>query len=1406
MIMKKVLTSGLILLTPVLFPLTILSQENKSLSSLAEGCLIPTASAELYINNVRALIHSGGDMWWDLYDKAMYEVPAGFGKTALFAGAVWMGGLDANNQLHLCAIRYRAHGTDYFTGPLITSGSQQGTTSTTVCLKYDKMFKINREDVVMFRDWFNSSEDIRQARYPGYTIPDVILNWPGNGDVAAGYDQFLAPFYDADGDGIYNANQGDYPYYDLDNELPCKTSREDHKVVLKGDQTIWWVYNDNGNIHTDPVGDAMKVEIRAQAFAYAGSSVLNNSTFYHYQIINRSNNIYSDTYLGLWTDADLGSAWDDYVGCDVSLGLGYLYNGDNIDGSGESYAYGGPTPPPPAIGIDFLLGPYQDADFLDNPSSWDTITGQLNCNSNIFNGNINGQGFADGIVDNERWGMTHFIAFNCDPNPTGSPENAWHFYYYLKGRWKDNTPIYYEGNGYCFNPDTSDIPSAYLFPGNSDPCGWGTGGVPQNPWDEITENNPPGDRRFVISTGPITFEPGQVNDFLLGAIWSRAMSGDNLSSVALLKTDDDNIQKLFDHCMKGIIGPHAPELKIIELRNELVFHLYNLPASNNYLEKYDEQDYTISNIDTNLNGTIDTVDKHYRFEGYQVFQLRDSTVGFNNLWDPDFARLVYQCDLKNGVGRIINYEWSTELNTVVPVVKVEGTDAGIGHSFSLKADMFSESGTLPNYKKCYFIPIAYAYNNYQTFNLLDPFTFQGQKTPYLAGQRSVFGPLKVYTAMAHPTGSQNPASSYGQEPEIMQVHGMSGAGNILELTDETLNEILSGPPWYAATPVYKSGQGPIKVRVIDPLNLPEAGYVLKFDSVDYHAYNYSIHDSKYYIIKYLIAIMSVQKSNIAKVHDNPAENAGGSVNLKEFQSGSDTVWSDSWISSGAEQLIPQWGISVTVNVVNFPIYQTSDSLGYLSSSIEFSDTSNQWINFLQDDDLADAQNWIRAGTYNDPNHQEYNDYFIHDQTYDENQVYESILSGTFAPYKLASHFDYGPAYDSVGCHHHIELDFQRLAGVDLVITSDKSKWTRCCVIETSENDTTISGDPIPGMNVVGGAYKFDLRRSPSVDKDGNSATPGSGPSDDEDAPNYISDNGMGWFPGFAINVETGERLNMMFGEASELQAYNGRDMKWNPTADVYTKLGEPVFGGMHFIYIMGHYWQPKDSLSGQFPYMPLYDEGRYVYNRLSRYDLSGSAAIKRFKQSIYRNAMWICIPLLNPAFSGTSFSENLEKSDIKIRLRISNPISNTIADSIDYDTININVSPTASDTSYLFFPQYWFTTQGIAYQQNDTSNLFTTLDSVHIVPNPYYCYSEYETSESEYIVKIINLPEKCTISVYSLNGTLVTRIRKYNSLGFQDWDLRNNHGRKIAGGVYLVHIKADGIGEKTIKWAGAIRK
>jgi hypothetical protein len=39
-----------------------------------------------------------------------------------------------------------------------------------------------------------------------------------------------------------------------------------------------------------------------------------------------------------------------------------------------------------------------------------------------------------------------------------------------------------------------------------------------------------------------------------------------------------------------------------------------------------------------------------------------------------------------------------------------------------------------------------------------------------------------------------------------------------------------------------------------------------------------------------------------------------------------------------------------------------------------------------------------------------------------------------------------------------------------------------------------------------------------------------------------------------------------------------------------------------------------------------------------------------------------------------------------------------------------------------------------------------------------------------------------------------------------EWDMKNSRGISVASGVYLIHINAPEVGERTIKWFGIARQ
>lgn len=1336
---------------------------------LASSCTPASAKTDLDINNVRTTIMTGGDMWWDL-STARYEVPKGGGAHSIFAGALWIGGLDAGGQLKVAAMTYRQTGNDFWPGPLDTATvSIDGTT----CTAFDKHWKISRKEVEDFSLYLDGNGPA------GYSVPLVIQNWPGNGTPGV-QGHYLAPFVDNDGDGYYSWTSGDYPAYDLNGSLGCS------KFQLFGDQCLWWVFNDKGNIHSETGAAAIGLEIHAQAFAFSTNDEINNMTFYQYKIINRSTVEMNNTYFGQWTDADLGSFDDDYVGCDVGRGLGYTYNGDANDGTSALPSVGTYGANPPAIGMDFFEGPLADAgDGVDNDH--------------------------DGTTDEigEQIIMSKFVYYNNDWSIIGNPQNATHYYNYISGFWTDGTPFTYGGNAYG-----GSVNCDYMFPGDSDPTGIGTNGqVLNGNWSEETEGNTPADRRMLQSAGPFTLEPGAVNYITVGAVWARAANGGPSASVALMRTTDDKAQHLFDNCFRTLDGPDSPDITIQELDKELVLYITNKPTSNNYLERYAAGDPSI--VYATLSPDLANIDTSYDFEGYQIFQLKDATVTTADLYNLDKARLIAQCDLRNGISTLVNRDFDQALNADVPKdMTITANDDGITHSFNVTDDAFASGDhRLINHKTYYFLALAYAYNNYLTYadvsfdtlNATVPSNI-GQKKPYLAGRRNV----KPYTGIPHipspEAGGTNVQSAYGNGPKLTRIEGSGNGNNILDLTDASENAIVNAPPVVftnSGTPTnvadfsgtarvnnieYANGRGPVNIKVIDPLNVPEGNFTIQITN-DSNPASPILDSTCRWILK--------QLSPVVRSWD------------------SDTTLTINSVFAN-EQIIPELGLSVTISNVRAPgLGRNVDKNGFLEGTMTFTDPQKNWLTGLMDDDSHSESNWIRAGTYlasssPDPCNAAWDDRHSSGNPVDADADYEKIIGGTWAPYRLcASNLDptatvcsqTGPAY----WPNNIMLltKFENVASVDVILTNDRSKWTRVPVIEIGANASTNFGLQGPML----------LRTSPSVNKYGQANFPATDNND------FAT--GMSWFPGYAINVETGERLNMAFGENSSLVAEHGRDMLWNPTANEWGGqpwTPTPLFGGEHFIYVFGHngdarYGNPYTYpyLSGELKDVPAYDAGKMIAKIMMPSGSYTNANVQAERGEVWRDAMWVSIPELSENFANWTFdySGNPLPTDVKVRLRVARPYKRAL-NGLGYAPPANGTNPwVPSDT--VFSPQnknnpmYSFNTSDLMVGLNDNDAAVNALDLINVVPNPYYAYSAYEKNQLDNRVKFTNLPEKCTIRIYTVSGTLIRKITKDSPITSLDWDLKNQAGIPVASGLYIVHVEVPGVGEKILKFFGVLR-
>ena len=298
-----------------------------ALAALPASGQTPVVMQYADVNNLRAATLTHGDFWTDtnsagvLQNSGVYY-PATSAKTIGYAGALWLGGYDEAGQFRGAVQKYRQAGLqDFWPGPIAAGGSISAAESQ----RWEKICKINAGDITQF---------LATTPHTVANTPEGILTWPAAGNLyAKGYqaapliiNESLAPFVDVDTNGLYDPLAGDYP-------------------AMKGDQMLWWVFNDNGPTpHTYTGTSPMGMQVAATAYGYQRGNAIDNVLYYQFTITNKSLHTYDSLRAALWTDSDLGYANDDMTAKDTARRAGIFFNGTPTDGFGEPNSYGSNIP------------------------------------------------------------------------------------------------------------------------------------------------------------------------------------------------------------------------------------------------------------------------------------------------------------------------------------------------------------------------------------------------------------------------------------------------------------------------------------------------------------------------------------------------------------------------------------------------------------------------------------------------------------------------------------------------------------------------------------------------------------------------------------------------------------------------------------------------------------------------------------------------------------------------------------------------------------------------------------------------------------------------------------------------------------------------------------------------------
>lgn len=556
----------------------------------------------------------------------------------------------------------------------------------------------------------------------------------------------------------------------------------------------------------------------------------------------------------------------------------------------------------------------------------------------------------------------------------------------------------------------------------------------------------------------------------------------------------------------------------------------------------------------------------------------------------------------------------------------------------------------------------------------------------------------------------------GGFPIITRLEGVGAGENFLELADGEYDKIFYETNFGEV--IYKSEAAPIRVHIDNLSETKEGEYIITF--VDPLPSDTISLDTRWILLN--------KFGDTLAVADQP-------------------------LSQYYQQVIPDLGISVLIGQTDDAGDRKDPSNGSIGYSLTYADTNKpRWLTFIPDDyGGVPYTNFIQTELPSYPNflldpHHAYSifapwvPFMLTDYTFDEpaeNPMGWNLTPGWMDP--------------SGGLIQNPQLGgvLQSLNNVDIILTSDTSKWSRCVIVETGNKYYTGNTPPSIGLATEGNKGSLQPRSKPSVGKydADNDGFP--------DPDGTIDENGFstgnGWFPGYAVDVETGERLNIFFGENSTYSDFVAdalgvgtiaHDMIWNP--------------GKQFLlpFIFGI--TPLEAFAGG---------QQYVYVTRTQYD--GCLGLRN---SLDRNGIakalklagvtWCSIPLTvnDPTINMLPLNEGLIPNDVTIKLRVDNPYQRK-----------------TGNGQYNDYPTYRFHLEGPTLTEQPEFKA----SSITIYPNPATTHITVEKTNDQ--------PGKETICVYNAEGK---RMMK-NTL-MDQYKMEINIGRFAPGSYFLEYRTASG--------------
>lgn len=756
-----------------------------------------------------------------------------------------------------------------------------------------------------------------------------------------------------------------------------------------------------------------------------------------------------------------------------------------------------------------------------------------------------------------------------------------------------------------------------------------------------------GDYRFLMSTGGGFMTKGAINEALVAITLTKTIDTICPDISKVIEKNND-IKQFYSMNWQRINGPFAPDLDYEQQSEKFTFRIVNNPKFNNPDHNYMEK----------IPSTLDLPENYYQLEGYQIYQVNSPLYNLNLLGDSN-SIVVYQCDKSNNITDLYNWEYTLDSSNQkkwIKKIKARGNNSGILEQFTIDQD-FLEGGPLLKNKEYYYVAVAYAHNNFQAFDSIQE---SGQKNTYLRSKNNV----RIYTLK--PTFNENENSI-----KIARLEG-EGTYHFLNLDPIKYDSIVYNG--FCKQLEFIPNNGPFDIFVVDSSLMKKGN-------------------------KFLLQIkgpFNNQNSTCAFINESTY------YEITDLQNGRVYTSKDA-INIHSDQYFEELGIIVSLHQPEVIGRSKNRQGGYFHQEFKYKDENGiKWFESVPD--IPDSNN----------NFFQFNADPAEDITI--NNVQKISDMGSFFPFVTAKTNVPGDDKFSISTmdpdlHSYFKnpslniLDLKYLNNIDLVFTSDKSKWSRCMVVETAPLYYTLFEAPLDKTKML------TVRKTKSVDKNG--------------LPDNTSTQGYSWFPGYAIDLDKGERVNLFFGENTCLRfldAKNGiepkttKDMLFNPGSDLFydTSIMSPMdvyLGGHHFIYITRQ----------------AYDGCTQLHQALNVPEITVSS------WDAISSITWTGIPLLKKGESWLPLDKGLIPNDLTISMRIVKPFQ--------FSQENTDLHDMRKCRSGLEYPLYQF--------ELATKIVSSSHEHEAQIDLPW----SFKNNFQGFIISNVN--KKCIVEVYNLSGQCI---------------------------------------------------